>query len=201
MAYVQAQYRSMSMQQDTMTAQDLRLSYAQRKGFIVQMQSAESFCLCRCASIDGDADRIVFFSPSASGFVLLDGDRIAVLAALLINELVSQLQDNGSVSVCPRTAVSPSYLYQDKFSTVSAARECHWQQSSHARRRTHSYPVGFQPQRIPLKAFAWQRPSTLALQIPAIGHIWHEHRDQQCFLHVGTTRSLSYLNVLNLLDF
>ncbi len=30
---------------------------------------------CRCVSIDGDADRAVFFSPCSGGFQLFDGDR------------------------------------------------------------------------------------------------------------------------------
>lgn len=53
----------------------------------------------RCASLDGDADRIVFFFPTDTGFFLLDGDRIAVLVALLINRLVSELQGQSKVSV------------------------------------------------------------------------------------------------------
>ena len=46
---------------------------------------------CRCASIDGDADRLVYFSQSDSGLRLFDGDRIAVLAALLIHDLAQDL--------------------------------------------------------------------------------------------------------------
>lgn len=47
-----------------------------------------------CCSLDGDADRIVFFihpQEPASEILLLDGDRIAVLAALLCADLASQL--------------------------------------------------------------------------------------------------------------
>ena len=58
---------------------------------------------CRCVSIDGDADRIVFFSPTGSGaFTLLDGDRIAVLAAILIISLISELQDPSPILVSVR---------------------------------------------------------------------------------------------------
>ena len=46
---------------------------------------------CRCASIDGDADRLVYFMQPGGKFVLLDGDRIAVLAALLVRDLLAQL--------------------------------------------------------------------------------------------------------------
>jgi phosphoacetylglucosamine mutase len=54
----------------------------------------------RCCAVDGDADRLVYFSPLSEGngdsvkgrnVVLLDGDKIAALAAGLIKDLVSQL--------------------------------------------------------------------------------------------------------------
>lgn len=60
---------------------------------------------CRCVSIDGDADRIVYFSPTGKGnFTLLDGDRIAVLAAILINSLVEKLRQSSPISVSPAIA-------------------------------------------------------------------------------------------------
>ena len=41
----------------------------------------------RFASFDGDADRVVFFTFHATkGFILLDGDKIAVLTAQFIGE-------------------------------------------------------------------------------------------------------------------
>lgn len=43
-----------------------------------------------CASIDGDADRVVFFTKGQDGsFVLLDGDKIAALAAVYLRQLLS----------------------------------------------------------------------------------------------------------------
>jgi phosphoacetylglucosamine mutase len=58
----------------------------------------------RCSAVDGDADRLVYFSPLANSSSdggndvgsskkvnLLDGDKIAALAAGLIKDLVSQL--------------------------------------------------------------------------------------------------------------
>ena len=54
---------------------------------------------CRCASIDGDADRLVYFTRLQGQFVLLDGDRIAALAALLVRDLVAQLQRTTPVTV------------------------------------------------------------------------------------------------------
>lgn len=48
---------------------------------------------CRCASIDGDGDRLVYFSPRPDngGLLLLDGDRIATLAALTVQQLLAEL--------------------------------------------------------------------------------------------------------------
>ncbi len=54
---------------------------------------------CRCVSIDGDADRVVFFTHVGGTFTLLDGDRIAVLAALLLKTLTAELASKHSVSV------------------------------------------------------------------------------------------------------
>ena len=42
----------------------------------------------RCASLDGDADRLVYFYPTEEGkIVLLDGDHIAALFAKFIQEV------------------------------------------------------------------------------------------------------------------
>jgi phosphoacetylglucosamine mutase len=50
--------------------------------------SSQAAPMSRCASLDGDADRIVYyFIDSDSNFHLLDGDRIATLAALFIGDL------------------------------------------------------------------------------------------------------------------
>ncbi|KAI9892391.1 MAG: Phosphoacetylglucosamine Mutase [Vezdaea aestivalis] len=51
--------------------------------------SSQAGQLVRCASFDGDADRIVFyFLDSDNTFKLLDGDKIATLAASFLGELV-----------------------------------------------------------------------------------------------------------------
>ena len=50
--------------------------------------SSQAARLTRCASLDGDADRIVYYYvDSDDNFRLLDGDRIATLAALFIGDL------------------------------------------------------------------------------------------------------------------
>lgn len=44
----------------------------------------------QCAAFDGDADRLMFFYHDAEGrFRMLDGDRIAVLCAVFLNELTA----------------------------------------------------------------------------------------------------------------
>lgn len=45
----------------------------------------------RCASLDGDADRLVYFTQKDGIFQLFDGDRIAVLAALLVRDILKDL--------------------------------------------------------------------------------------------------------------
>lgn len=45
----------------------------------------------RCCSLDGDADRLIYyFNDSEHGFRLLDGDRIATLAASFIGDLARE---------------------------------------------------------------------------------------------------------------
>ncbi|CAI8033192.1 Phosphoacetylglucosamine mutase [Geodia barretti] len=54
----------------------------------------------RCASFDGDADRIVYFWKNQDGqFQLLDGDKIASLAALFIHEQLQKLPFSLSLGV------------------------------------------------------------------------------------------------------
>ena len=59
----------------------------------------------RCCAVDGDADRLVYFVPCAGdkkdmgAVTLLDGDKIAALAAALIKDLVSQLPGELKTSV------------------------------------------------------------------------------------------------------
>ena len=61
----------------------------------------------RCASLDGDADRLVYFQGApGGGLQLLDGDRIAVLAALLIRDILGKLpSDISSPSVSPNISL------------------------------------------------------------------------------------------------
>ena len=59
---------------------------------------------CRCCSVDGDADRLVLFSPSsqaagAGAVMLIDGDRIATPAAAFIKDLLDRLPQGVSAGV------------------------------------------------------------------------------------------------------
>mmetsp|Transcript_21924 Transcript_21924/g.33261 ORF Transcript_21924/g.33261 Transcript_21924/m.33261 type:complete len:573 (+) Transcript_21924:74-1792(+) len=71
------------------------------------------------ASLDGDADRIVFFSQeNKDDFILLDGDKIAVLICLFLKEQLSQLQQAalelkvGVVQTAYANGASTKYLQQ-----------------------------------------------------------------------------------------
>lgn len=51
-----------------------------------------------CCSLDGDADRIVFFSKNKNKFVLLNGDKIA---CLIVKYLCNQFEDLGKIfNIC-----------------------------------------------------------------------------------------------------
>lgn len=47
----------------------------------------------RCCAVDGDSDRLMYFTPLEGGSqaLLFDGDRIACLSAMLLKDLISQL--------------------------------------------------------------------------------------------------------------
>ena len=81
--------------------------------------SSKAAPLERCASLDGDADRIVYYYlDSDSTFHLLDGDRIATLAALFIGDLSRSagLGDTlrvGVVQTAYANGASTSYITND----------------------------------------------------------------------------------------
>ncbi|KAA6429916.1 MAG: phosphoacetylglucosamine mutase-like [Trebouxia sp. A1-2] len=75
----------------------------------------------RCASLDGDADRLVYFTQQDSTFQLFDGDKIAVLAALFVG-IVQTAYANGASTAFMRNnlgievAVTPTgvkYLHEE----------------------------------------------------------------------------------------
>ncbi|EEH19944.2 hypothetical protein PABG_02203 [Paracoccidioides brasiliensis Pb03] len=73
------------------------LNYECGADFVKTKQRAPPSCKVstheRCASLDGDADRIVYYYLDTGNiFKLLDGDRIATLAASFIVELVKNAQ-------------------------------------------------------------------------------------------------------------
>ncbi|KAL8873351.1 MAG: hypothetical protein Q9174_001171 [Haloplaca sp. 1 TL-2023] len=75
--------------------------------------------LTRCASLDGDADRIVYyFNDSDGSFRLLDGDRIATLAASFIGDLarsagLGEKLKVGVVQTAYANGAATAYVAQD----------------------------------------------------------------------------------------
>ncbi|KMS97835.1 hypothetical protein BVRB_5g123290 [Beta vulgaris subsp. vulgaris] len=57
----------------------------------------------RCASLDGDADRLVYFlmQPDSKMIDLVDGDKMLSLFALFIKEQLNVLKDNENETPCP----------------------------------------------------------------------------------------------------
>ncbi|KAK4697677.1 phosphoacetylglucosamine mutase, partial [Lecanoromycetidae sp. Uapishka_2] len=81
--------------------------------------SSHSAPMARCCSLDGDADRIMYyFIASDNSFHLLDGDRIATLAALFIGDLarnagLGEKLKVGVVQTAYANGASTSYITQD----------------------------------------------------------------------------------------
>jgi phosphoacetylglucosamine mutase len=74
----------------------------------------------RCASLDGDADRVVYYfmSPKDNSFQLLDGDRIATLAASFLGELadkagLGELLTVGVVQTAYANGASTTYITEN----------------------------------------------------------------------------------------
>ncbi len=80
--------------------------------------SSQAAPLARCASLDGDADRIVYYFVDSDGtFRLLDGDRIASLTASFIGDLaknanVSEKIKIGVVQTAYANGASTDYVTQ-----------------------------------------------------------------------------------------
>ncbi|KAL9589723.1 MAG: hypothetical protein Q9203_001464 [Teloschistes exilis] len=81
--------------------------------------SSHASSLTRCASLDGDADRIVYyFNDSDGSFRLLDGDRIATLAASFIGDLarnagLGEKLKVGVVQTAYANGAATAYVNQD----------------------------------------------------------------------------------------
>lgn len=101
-----------------------------------------------CASLDGDADRIVFFYlDDKSVFHLLDGDKIATLVAGYLQEQVSQLQSTSSAETEIRIGVvqtayangsSTEYLQ----STLHVPIECTKTGVKHLHHAAQTFDIG-----------------------------------------------------------
>lgn len=67
----------------------------------------------QCASFDGDADRLMFFSTKQGVFYMLDGDRIAILLVEFISELLANVGltlNIGIVQTAYANGASTKYL-------------------------------------------------------------------------------------------
>ncbi|EDQ87855.1 uncharacterized protein MONBRDRAFT_33106 [Monosiga brevicollis MX1] len=79
----------------------------------------------RCASFDGDADRLVYYFQRAGQFCLLDGDRIASLAAGYLNELAAAAGlslDLGVVQTAYANGGSSNFLQNEAKVPVAFAK-------------------------------------------------------------------------------
>lgn len=68
-----------------------------------------------CASFDGDADRLVCYYQG-DGFVLFDGDKIAILLSSMISKLLSQLSVDlkvGIIQTAYANGASTSYIVEE----------------------------------------------------------------------------------------
>jgi len=63
----------------------------------------------KCVSLDGDADRLVYYTPTATGLTLLDGDKIAALLAAYIAELLHCLPDGDALKRASVGVVQTAY--------------------------------------------------------------------------------------------
>ena len=81
--------------------------------------SSQAGPLERCCSLDGDADRIMYyFLDSDNSFHLLDGDRIATLAAVFLGDLarnagLTEKLKVGVVQTAYANGASTAYIEQD----------------------------------------------------------------------------------------
>ena len=101
----------------------------------------------RCCSIDGDADRLVFFYPKKKGsqVLLLDGDKIATLVAIFISEALAQLPPSiskgltvGVVQTAYANGASTSYI-QTK---LGIETRCTPTGVKHLHQVAHSFDIG-----------------------------------------------------------
>lgn len=99
----------------------------------------------RFASLDGDADRVVFFEAGAGGeLTLLDGDKIAALAALFVNEQLAAAALDPPVSVG---------LVQTAYANGASTRFC---------REVARVPVGMAKTGVRARCAARHRPHARA---------------------------------------
>ncbi|CAD6191331.1 unnamed protein product [Caenorhabditis auriculariae] len=68
-------------------------------GQVLPANIAKTEKVSKCASFDGDADRLVYFRPDGNGINLLDGDKIAVLLAKYFKEQLALAELEGTLDL------------------------------------------------------------------------------------------------------
>lgn len=74
-----------------------------------------------CASVDGDADRLVFFSqtPDSSDFTLFDGDRLSSICATYLLSLLRRVRSFREESLESKAPISALQLPQDVVDAIT----------------------------------------------------------------------------------
>lgn len=81
----------------------------------------------RCVSVDGDADRVVYYYiDEERNFHLLDGDRIAILVAGYLKKLLQETNVNlqlGLIQTAYANGASTKYITNDLVSQYQCTNE------------------------------------------------------------------------------
>lgn len=98
-----------------------------------------------CCSIDGDADRLVYFTSHSGSFKLLDGDKIATLLAIFVRDCLAQLPTSfssqlkiGVVQTAYANGASTQYISQQ----LGLATPCTATGVKHLHEEAKQYDVG-----------------------------------------------------------
>lgn len=93
-----------------------------------------------CYTIDGDADRSLFFYTQNHNFYMLDGDKIACLFAMFLSELINVAElrlSIGVVQTAYANGSSTQYLQSHDIPVVCVSTGV-----KHLHKRAHDYDVG-----------------------------------------------------------
>jgi len=116
--------------------------FVQKEKVLPQNFSVETDVGKRCCSMDGDADRLVYFVPGSPCLQLFDGDRIAALAASYTRELIDRVPalqglTMGIVQTAYANGASTAYLKQSGVDVVLTPTGVKWLHEA-----AHQFDVG-----------------------------------------------------------